>query len=319
MRAVIIAAGRGRRLDPHTRVRPKPLLYVAGRPILAHLLDALPALGITDVVIVVGYLREQIAAYLRTRPGRPAHLVIQERLLGNGHAVYAARASLEGPVLILFGDTILKADLRLALEREVATIGVTEVSDARTYGVVEVDARGRILRLREKPEAPSSRLAVSGVYYFPDPRPLRGALEDLVTRGGQRRGEYWFADAVQLLIDRGEPVTTFPVDRFYDCGTVERLLRANRDLLAVGAGEARGAALRLPGSVITSPCAIAPGAVVADSRIGPFVTVAPGARVVRAQVSDAVVHPGAVLEDAVVEHAIVDEPAPEERAGRGTG
>ena len=269
------------------------------------------ALGITDVIVVAGYLREQVAAYLSTRPGPPARLVIQERLLGNGHAVYAARASLDGPALVLFGDTIFRADLRRALHSDTATIGATEVSDGRTYGIVGVDRAGRVRRVVEKPEMPPSNLAVAGAFFFPRSEPLREALEDLVDRGGRRHGEFWFVDALQVMIDRGEPVTTFPVDRFYDCGTVERLLLANRELLADAARGAGESASGWPGSRITPPCAIGAGAVVVDSDVGPFVTVAPRARLVHARVRDAVVHPGAVVENTTIESAIIDGPDPE--------
>ncbi len=260
---------------------------------------------------MAGYLREQVAAYLHTRPGPRVRLVIQERLLGNGHAVYAARASLQGPVLILFGDTIFRGDLRPALASPRAAVGVTKVKDGRTYGIVEMDPQGRVRRLWEKPDVPPTNLAVAGVFYFPQAQPLRMALEDLVTGGGQRHGEFWFVDAVQLMIDRGEPVTTFPVERFYDCGTVERLLAANRDLLAEGEETRPKDAAGWPGSRITAPCAIDPGAVVVDCDIGPFVTVAPSARLVRARIRDAVVHPGGVVENATIEGAIVDGPPPD--------
>lgn len=207
VRAVIVAAGRGRRLDPYTRRRPKPLLYVAGRPILAHLLDALPGLGIADVIVVAGYLREQIAAYLRTRPGASARLVVQEPLLGNGHAVYAARAHLDGPVLVLFGDTIPRGNLRAAVQSRTAVIGVAEVEDARGYGIAEVDSRGRVRRLVEKPAVPASRLAVAGAYYFPEGRALRAALDELIAGGDRaaRGGEIWFVDAIQRMIEWGSP------------------------------------------------------------------------------------------------------------------
>jgi len=314
-RALIVAAGRGRRLDPHTRVRPKPLIYVAGRPILAHLLDALRPLGVTDVVVVVGYLGDQIRAYLTTRPLPAARIVVQEEPLGNGHAVYAARAFLRGPVLIQFGDTIPRLDLRALLGRPAAAVGVTEVDDPRGYGIVEVDGRGRARRLWEKPANPPGRRAVAGTFYFPDPAPLGEALEDLIREDAPRDGEFWLVDAVQRVIDRGVPVETFPVERFYDCGTVDKVLLANRELLAAGvAGPAPARADIDRATVVTPPAAIAAGAMIRESRIGPFVTVAPGARIVRSRVADAIVHPGATLEDADVEATIVDGPAGDARA-----
>jgi len=313
-RALILAAGRGRRLDPHTRVRPKPLIYVAGRPILAHLLDALRPLGVTDAAVVVGYLGDQIRAYLATRPVPAPQVLVQEAPLGNGHAVYAARAFLRGPVLLQFGDTIPRADLRALLGRPAAAIGVTEVDDPRGYGIVEVDDGGRARRLWEKPANPPGRRAVAGTFYFPDPTPLREALEDLVREDAKREGEFWLVDAVQRVIDRGVPVETFPVERFYDCGTVDKVLVANRELLAAGLAAADPAPADIDrASVIVPPAAIAAGATIRESRIGPFVTVAPGARIVRSRVADAIVHPGATLEDADVEATIVDVPDDETR------
>src|SRR5690349_18276448 len=114
MRAIVLAAGRGRRLEPLTLTRPKPLLHVAGRPILAHVLDPLTRSGIHDVVVVVGHLGAQIAAYLDTRPNPKPRVVVQSPLGGNGDAVRAARAYLDGPLLVAFGDTILRGDLARA-------------------------------------------------------------------------------------------------------------------------------------------------------------------------------------------------------------
>ncbi len=302
-RAVIVAAGVGRRLGPHTLRRPKPLIYVAGRPILAHLLDPLPDVGITDVVVVVGYLREQIEAYLSARPGPRAAVAVQREALGNGHAVYAARDWLRGPVLIQFGDTIPELDLAELVAQRAASIGVTEVRDPQGYGIVEVDAEGRARRLWEKPAQPPSNLAVAGTFYFPEAEPIAQALDDMVRAGASRDGEFWFTDALQAMIAQGGIVRTFPVHRFYDCGTVDRVLLANRELLSTSQ-----AMPSLAGSTLVAPCAIDPRAVIRDAAIGPHVTVAPGARIVRSRVRDAIVHPGAVVEDADVAHAIIDEP-----------
>jgi glucose-1-phosphate thymidylyltransferase len=302
-RALIAAGGVGRRLGAHTRRRPKPLIYVAGRPILAHLLDALPSVGITDVVVVVGYLREQIQAFLASRPGPPARVVVQERALGNGHAVYAAREWLRGPVLIQFGDTIPKLDLSGLTARRTASIGVSEVDDPSGYGIVETDARGRARRLWEKPERAPSNRAVVGTFFFPEASALAEALGALIGAGVPRDGEFWLTDAVQLMIERGGEVDTFPVERFYDCGTVDRVLLANRELL-----DSSAPTPTFPATEIVRPCAIDSTAAIRDSRIGPYVTVAPGARIARARVRDAVVHPEAVLEDVDVAGAIIDGP-----------
>lgn len=233
MRAIVLAAGRGRRLEPVTLTRPKPLLHVAGRPILAHVLDRLARIGIDDVVVVVGHLGEQVAAYLDTRPGPKPKVVVQSPLRGNGDAVRAARDYLEGPLLVAFGDTIVRGDLAPACRGGVAAIAVARVEDARSYGVVEVDRDGWVRRLWEKPAVPPSHDAVAGTFVFPEGRRLRDALDEMADRGlAGRDGEVWLTDVVQHMIDRGERMRTFRVEAFYDCGTPERLAEAERALRA---------------------------------------------------------------------------------------
>lgn len=231
MKAIVLAAGRGRRLEPLTLTRPKPLLHVAGRPILAHVLDPLARIGIDDVVVVVGHLGEQIAAYLATRPDPKPRVVVQSPLGGNGDAVRAARTDLEGPLLVAFGDTIVRGDLAPACRSRVASIAVARVDDGRSYGVVEADAEGWVRRLWEKPAVPPSHDAVAGTFVFPEGRRLREALDEMADEGAAgREGEVWLTDAVQRMIDRGERVRAFRIEAFYDCGTPERLAEAERAL-----------------------------------------------------------------------------------------
>ena len=238
----MLAAGRGRRLEPLTLTRPKPLLDVAGRPILAHILDSLARVGIRDVVVVVGHLGDQIAAYLDTRPAPRPRVVVQSPLGGNGDAVRAAREYLDGPLLVAFGDTILRGDLAPACRGEVAAIAVARVEDGRSYGIVETDPDGWVRHLWEKPADPPSHDAVAGTFVFPDGRRLREALDEIAATGaGGRDGEVWLTDVVQRMIDRGERVRPFRVEAFYDCGTLERLAGADRALRGMEDGARRGA------------------------------------------------------------------------------
>lgn len=244
MRAIVPAAGRGRRLEPATLTTPKPLLPVAGRPILAHVLDALAGAGIRDVVVVVGHLGDQIAAYLETRSGPRARVVVQSPLGGNGDAVRAARDYLDGPLLVAFGDTILCGDLSAAVRAGVTAIAVARVEDGRSYGIVETDDGGWVRRIWEKPAAPPSHDAVAGTFVFAEGRRLREALDEMAGRrhaAASPPGEVWLTDVVQRMIDRGERVRTFRVDAFYDCGTPERLAAAERALRAAGGPQGRGA------------------------------------------------------------------------------
>jgi glucose-1-phosphate thymidylyltransferase len=242
VRAIVLAAGRGRRLEPLTLTRPKPLLDVAGRPILGHILDSLAQIGVRDVIVVVGHLGDQIAAYLHTRPVPRPRVVVQSPLGGNGDAVRAAREYLDGPLLVAFGDTILRGDLAPACRGEVAALAVARVEDGRSYGIVETDPDGWVRRLWEKPAEPPSHDAVAGTFVFPEGRRVREALDEMAAAGGGGRdGEVWLTDVVQHMIDRGERVRTFRVETFYDCGTLERLAEAERVLGTEERGARRGA------------------------------------------------------------------------------
>ena len=305
--AIIPVAGLGTRLRPHTLTRPKVLLHVAGKPILAHILDELTAVGIHRVVLVVGYLGDQVREWVGQRyPDLEAAFVDQGDPLGNGHAVYVAREHFGvGPVLILFGDTIVRAHLPDLLARAESAAGVKVVDDPRRFGVAELDAPGYVIRLVEKPEAPPSNLAVIGLYLIRNAPLLRESLERMVRQNRQQRGEYWLVDALQLMLDAGERMRPFAITHWYDCGTIEALLRANRELLTLDDPPAP----LLPDAVLVPPVAVSPEAQVTRSVVGPYVSVGPGARISGAVVRDSIVHPGATIEEAVVTGTVVGEGA----------
>jgi glucose-1-phosphate thymidylyltransferase len=308
--AIIPVAGRGTRLRPHTHTQPKVLMNVAGKPILAYILDELGALGVEEVTFVVGHLADQVEDYVKERYGFRSHFVHQEEALGNGHAIYVAREHLTGPTLIVFGDTIVEADLRAATRLPHSAIGVYRVDDPRAFGVVEVNGDGFVRRLWEKPERPPQGLskipdlAVVGVYMIRDPRPFRAALEEMVARQQMAKGEYWLADALQIFIDHGGRLGTFPVRQWYDCGTPEALLRANHALL-----EHVPAPRRIDGTFVIAPSSIADSAVVEGSVIGPYVTIADGAQVVNSVLRESIVNAHARVERVVLEHSIIGEHA----------
>jgi glucose-1-phosphate thymidylyltransferase len=305
MKAIIPVAGVGRRLRPHTHTQPKALMHVAGRPILGHILDELVEAGVGEVVLVVGHLGEQIEAYVRSRYTIPVHFVEQAEPLGNGHAIYVARDYLDGDgTLIILGDTIIKADLPRVLAMRDSAVGVQEVGDARRFGVVELD-NGQVKRLVEKPDVPPSNLAIVGVYLIRNPGLLRQSLERMVGERRQTRGEYWLADALQMMVDGGETMRVFHTKGWYDCGTAEALLEANRELLAMESA----AVAPLPGSVVLAPSFVDPSANIEGSVIGPHVSIAEGARVVNSVVRDSIVNAGANLEGVLLEHSIIGENA----------
>jgi glucose-1-phosphate thymidylyltransferase len=228
--AVIPAAGVGTRLRPHTHSMPKVLLHVAGKPMIAHILDDLPALGIREAVLIVGYLGELVQQYVqRAYPELKVHFVEQPERLGLGHAVaLAAPYAADRPVLVILGDTIFEADLKSVMSSRVNRIGVKAVEDPRRFGIVELDGNGRVTRMVEKPEDPTTNLAITGIYYFADAAPLFSALQEIMQQDIRTKGEFQLTDAMQKMIEHGAEFTTFSVEGWYDCGKTETLLETNR-------------------------------------------------------------------------------------------
>jgi glucose-1-phosphate thymidylyltransferase len=288
VKAIIPAAGIGTRLRPLTLNAPKALLPVAGNTILGFILDDLSKLKVDEVVIVVGFMGEKIEEWVRSRYDLRVQFVRQEKQLGLGHAVHVTReAGLEGPVLMILGDTIIRARLEGAFEENVSFLGVKEVEDPRRFGVVEVE-EGKVSRLVEKPSQPASNLALAGLYFFRRIESLYEAQEECIREDRTTRGEYQVTDAIQLLVERGEIFRPFFIEDWLDCGNPETLLDANRALL-----EGTSPPSPPQGVTIRPPVHLAPGSRVEDSTIGPYVSI--GKR--------------AVVAGSVVENSIVDEEA----------
>lgn len=299
-RAIIPVAGVDSRLRPHTHTLPKALIYVAGRPILAHILDDLERLGVKDVVLVIGHMGEAIREYVDREY---AHLnrwyIDQPERLGLGHAVRLTREFVIGhPAFIVLGDTIFRADFSEIVGGDESRIGVREVEDPRRFGIVEVKD-GIATRLVEKPDHPTSNLAIVGVYYIADTKLLFEALDTLVEKDMRTKGEYQLTDALQIMIERGHRIRPFTVDGWYDCGKTETLLLTNRELLELKGPPTPFVATE--GTVIVQPVAIDPSAVIERSIVGPFVSIA-----ARAVVREAIVRDSIVNEDAVVEQILLD-------------
>jgi glucose-1-phosphate thymidylyltransferase len=302
MRAVIPVAGFGTRLRPHTYTIPKVLLNVAGKPILAHILDSLIAEGIASVTIVVGHMGDQVEQYVRTYyPRLDAAFVEQTEPLGLGHAIWCARTTFDDePILIILGDTIFDLDLTSLLEIPSNAIGVKHVDDPRRFGVVEV-SDGVITRLVEKPQQPPSNLAIVGIYLVRDTPVLVECLERLIAGDVRTKGEYQLTDALQCMVERGRRLIAFPIEGWYDCGKPETLLETNRFLL-----DRRMRAVAPPSdSIVLPPSYVAPTAILERSIVGPYATIGDGAVVRDSRVQNSIIGAGAVVTAALLNNSLV--------------
>ncbi|MCX7929814.1 MAG: sugar phosphate nucleotidyltransferase [Chlorobi bacterium] len=302
MRAVIPVAGFGTRLRPHTYTIPKVLLNVAGKPILAHILDRLVAEGISAVTIVVGHMGDQVEQFVRTRYSTlDAAFIEQTEPLGLGHAIWCARHTFgDEPIFIILGDTIFDLDIAALLNAPSNAIGVKRVEDPRRFGVVEV-SDGLITRLIEKPQHPPSNLAIVGIYLIRHTQCLVDCLDRLIANRVQTRGEFQLTDALQCMVERGEQLIAFPIEGWYDCGKPETLLETNRYLL-----DREMQTVAPPSdSIVLPPSYVAPTAILERSIVGPYATIGDGAIVRDSRIQNSIIGTSAIVTAALLNDSLV--------------
>jgi glucose-1-phosphate thymidylyltransferase len=302
MRVVIPVAGSGTRLRPHTYSQPKPLLPVGDRPIIAHVLDPVVKLEPDEVVFVVGYMGERIQEYVEANYSFKATFITQDKLLGLGYAIdVAVRAVPDDDLLVLLGDTVVECDLRQFVRAGDNVLGVLPVDDPSRFGIVTV-RDGQVVGLEEKPENPQSNLAIIGLYYFKDVRPLRDALERHVESGRMTRGEIQFTDALQLMLESGFVFVPYEVREWFDCGKKETMLSTNHHLVAV-----LGQKPAIPGSTIREPVYIHPSARIVDSTIGPAVSISEGTAVFKSVIRNAIIGRNCHIENATLKDSFIGD------------
>ncbi|MGB7063303.1 MAG: sugar phosphate nucleotidyltransferase [Candidatus Zixiibacteriota bacterium] len=301
MKVIIPVAGIGTRLRPHTYSVPKALLPVAGKPMLAHILDIVQRLKPEEVVFIIGFLGDQIVQYVRKNYKFKCKFIEQKHLKGLGYAINMAAPELDDdqPVLIILGDTIFDADLLPVIKGKYDALGVKRVADPCRFGVAEKRG-GFVTRLIEKPEKPTSSLAVVGIYYIKSSGVLKTSLNEIVTRKIVTKGEYQLTDALQLMIDGGVKFRTFEVKGWYDCGKPETLLETNRRLLAKGK-QVR----RLKDSTIIPPVFVAQSARVEGCVLGPAVSVGEKAHLRNCKIENSIIGERAIVENSTLDSSLV--------------
>ncbi|GAB4523123.1 MAG: sugar phosphate nucleotidyltransferase [Anaerolineales bacterium] len=312
LKVVIPMAGFGSRLRPLTWSRPKALLTLADKSVLAHVLDMLQTLPNPDdieLIFIIGYLGDQFEPYMRTHyPHLRVHYVQQPEMLGQSHAIYLAKEYLSGPMLMIFSDTLIESDLSfLAHESSDAVAWVKEVPDPRRFGIAVSDASGRVTRLVEKPSSMDNKQAVVGFYYFKDSQRLIAAIEEQMRRKMQLKGEYFLADAVNLMLEDGMHMRTQPVNVWLDAGLPAAMLETNAYLLEHGHDNS-AAALR-PSVTIVPPVYIAPDAEIHNAVIGPYATIGAGCTLENVVVKNSIIEANTTLRNLVITDSMAGERA----------
>ena len=316
MKIIIPLAGYGTRMRPHTWSRPKALLNVAGNTVIGHLLNLMSAVTERDdsqVVFVVGYKGNEIEVWLRERyPQLNMHFIVQREALGQAHAIWLCRDFMdEGEVLIAFGDGIVDADYAGIAEPNVDGVCLVQpVEDPRHFGVVAVDERGFITNFIEKPATMAHKLAIAGIYWFSNGRQLQQALNTVISEGRQTRGEYYLADAYQVLLRQGVRIITRPTIFWLDAGNPENILATNARLLSLGHGTAdvieRSYAEDF---TVLPPVFLHESAVIDSAVLGPYTSVEANVTIRNAIVANSIIDAGAHVESCVLKDALVGQNA----------
>lgn len=311
LKIIIPMAGWGTRMRPHTWSKPKPLVSVAGKTSLEHLLDmfkTLPDPSAVEYVFIVGpFLGElQMPPFIREHyPEMKAHFVVQHEMKGQSHALWLAREHLKGPAIVCFSDTLMETDFSfLAAEPMDVVAWVMPVEDPRRFGVAEEGPDGRVRRFIEKPQSMDNNLVVVGCYYFRDSAALLEAIEEQMRRAIMLKGEYFLTDTISLMIERGAQVRVERISTWLDTGTIEATLDTNCILLERGSANSEEAAQR-PGVKVLPPVFIHPSAQVSESVIGPHASIGADCVVHQAVIQESIIEPGCRISETALIRSLI--------------
>lgn len=294
---IIPMAGYGSRLRPQTWSKPKPLVSTAGQPVLSHVMDIasqITDLNNSEIAFIIGYQGDQVKPFIEKNfPNVKAHYYIQEEMLGQSHAIYMAKEQLSGPSLVLFVDTLIDSEIKIP-DQEIAdgVVWVKEVEDPRRFGVVSVDANGNIDELIEKPDSFDNRLAIIGYYYFAKGEDLRVAIETQLNSRETKKGEYFLADAISVMIEKGARIQAQTVDVWMDAGTPDAIFETNQYFLEKSFDNLKELSLE-DNVVINPPVNIHPSTKISNSMIGPNVSVSADCEIKDSSIDNS------ILEDSV--------------------
>lgn len=313
MKVIIPLAGYGSRLRPHTYTRPKPMMEVAGKPAIGHLLDKLQQLpDIDEFILIMGYLGSQIEDYVTKNYQFKTRFLEQKELLGQSHAIALAKDYIgEEPVFVVFVDTLFEADLTVLQKTQAdGIIFVHPVDDPRRFGVVMLDENNHIVKFVEKADNPPTNLAIVGMYYVKNGKDLMNAFEWQMKESKLTKGEYFIADALQHMVDEGDLFETAAVTTWLDVGVPATVLETNRYLLRQGGRDNSKEIMSLfPQAIIVPPVNIHPTAKIERSVVGPDVTVAANCEVRNSIIKDSIIGEGSRIEDALCQGSLIGKDA----------
>ncbi len=307
-------AGRGSRLRPHTLTVPKPLIPIAGKPIVQRLIEDIANVIQQDIEEIAFIIQDDFGEEIEEKLKAIAKslnatgkIYYQDRPLGTGHAIMCAKESLSGPCVIAYADTLFRADFNIDSSAD-SVIWVKQVNDPSAYGVVELDDKNKIIGLAEKPKEFVSDLAVIGIYYFKEGKILKQALQEVLDNNIIHGGEYQINDGILSMMKKGLKFIPGEVNEWMDCGNKEVTVATNTKMLGFLHQENEeliSKTVQLDNAEIISPCYIGDGVKLTNATVGPYVSLGDGCVVENANVKNSLIQTQSIIKNANLENAMI--------------
>ncbi len=307
-------AGRGSRLRPHTLTVPKPLIPVAGKPIVHRLVEDIAGVlnqKIDEVAFIIhesfGKQVEEDLIAIAQKLGAKGTIYYQNEALGTGHAIMCAKDSLSGPAVIAYADTLIRADFDLDTTAD-SVIWVKQVDQPEAFGVVNLNDKGEIIELVEKPKEFVSDLAVIGIYYFKDIAVLKNELQSVLDNNIIHGGEYQINDGIKQMMAKGMKFVPGQVDEWMDCGNKNVTVETNTRMLGFLHNDGENlvsADVKLENATIIPPCSIAEDVVLINATVGPNVSLGKGCHVINSTVKNSLIQTHAHIKNANLDNAMI--------------
>ena len=317
MKIIVPMAGRGSRLRPHSLTVPKPLIPVAGQPIVHRLVKDIAKVlkqPIEEIAFVLGdpaWFGDDVVDSLKALAenlGAKASIYRQDKPLGTGHAIMCAEPSLSGPAVIAYADTLIRAEFDLDPTAD-SVIWTKQVDNPEAYGVVKLNDNKEIIELVEKPESFVSNQAVIGIYYFKDVAVLKGKLQEILDENIMNGGEYQINDGIKRMMAEGKVFKTGTVDEWMDCGNKAITIETNQRMLgflkADGEEQLVASSAKLENSNIIEPCFIGENVMLKDATVGPFVSIGNNTVVENSTIKNSLIQTNSNIKNANLDNAMI--------------
>lgn len=307
-------AGRGSRLRPHTLTVPKPLIPIAGKPIVHRLVEDIAGVINQDIEEIAFIIHKDFGTQvpkdliaIAEKLGAKGSIYYQAEPLGTAHAIMSAKESMSGPVVVAYADTLFRADFTLDTTAD-SVIWVKQVEDPSAFGVVKLNDKNEIVDFVEKPDHFVSDLAIIGIYYFKSGETLRAELQNLLDNNVTKSGEYQLTDALENMKLKGMKFVPGKVEEWMDCGNKNVTVETNSRMLGFLHADGKNLVsntVESNNSMIIQPCYIGEGVVLTNTTVGPNVSLGNNTKVENSTIKNSLVQTNSVIKNANLDNAMI--------------